>query len=176
MLPGVFNWLCHLARQHLLRSCKAACFLPGVPQIKMARLYIDADMQSLPRLAPVADAFEIDGLALSLTHLGRGRSDVNDVLARLKPAGHAPASDPMRFTLYNLLLSDGQLETRAGGRPPDLSAALLHPRLPPGRRWRSGTTSLPGVFCPAGSFLGAQKNAPADTKWTPRAELNLAMP
>lgn len=123
----------------------------------MARLYINADMQSLPRLAPVADAFEIDGLALSLTHLGRGRSDVDDVHARLKPAGHAPASDPMRFTLYNLLLSDGQLETRAGGRPPDLSAALLHPRLPPGRRWRSGTTSLPGVFCPAGSSWTRQK-------------------
>lgn len=79
----------------------------------------------------------------------------------------------MRFALYNLLVSDGQFETRAGGRallaldrlevgfddvrPPDLSAALLHPRLPPGRPWRSGTTSLPGVFCPAGSSWARQK-------------------
>lgn len=38
---------------------------PGAPQIKIARLYIDAEMQSLLRLAPVADAIAVDGLALS---------------------------------------------------------------------------------------------------------------
>lgn len=83
---------------------------PGTPQLKIARLYIDAEMQSLLRLAPVADAIEVDGLALSLTHLGQGRYDVDDVLARLTPAADVPASDPQRFALYNLVLSDGQLD------------------------------------------------------------------
>ncbi|WP_341918579.1 DUF748 domain-containing protein [Polaromonas sp. YR568] len=83
---------------------------PGAPQLKIARLYIDAEMQSLLRLAPVADAIEVDGLALALTHLGQGRYDVDDILARLKPPADEPASDPQRFALYNLVLSDGQLD------------------------------------------------------------------
>jgi hypothetical protein len=33
-----------------------------------------------------------------------------------------------------------------------------------------------GGVLPGRLFLGAPKNAPADAKWTPRAELNLAMP
>ncbi|MDI1275797.1 DUF748 domain-containing protein [Polaromonas sp.] len=83
---------------------------PGVPQIKIARHYIDAEMQSLLRLAPVADAIEVDGLALALTHLGQGRYDVDDILARLKPPADAPASDPLRFALYNLVLGDARLD------------------------------------------------------------------
>jgi len=51
----------------------------------MARLYIDTEMQLLLRLAPVVDAIEVDGLALSVIHLGQGRHDVDDILARLKP-------------------------------------------------------------------------------------------
>lgn len=35
---------------------------------------------------------------------------MDDILARLKPAANAPASDPLRFALYNLVLSDGQLD------------------------------------------------------------------
>ncbi|MDP3138902.1 MAG: hypothetical protein Q8N17_21520, partial [Burkholderiaceae bacterium] len=83
---------------------------PGAPQLKIARLYIDAEMQSLLRLAPVADAIEVDGLALSLTHLGQGRYDVDDILARLKPPANEPAGNPVRFALYNLVLSDGRLD------------------------------------------------------------------
>ena len=44
---------------------------PGLPQGKIRRLYIDAEMQSLLRLAPVADAIKLGGLALSVTHLTR---------------------------------------------------------------------------------------------------------
>ncbi len=83
---------------------------PGAPQLKIARLYIDAEMQSLLRLAPVADAIELDGLVLSLAHLGQGRYDVDDILARLKPPPDEPVSRPLRFALYNLVLSDGQLD------------------------------------------------------------------
>ena len=83
---------------------------PGAPQLKIARLYIDAEMQSLLRFAPVADAIEVDGLVLSLAHLGQGRYDIDDILARLKPPPDEPASRPLRFALYNLVLSDGQLD------------------------------------------------------------------
>ena len=93
---------------------------PGAPQLKIARLYIDAELQSLLRLAPVADAIEVDGLVLSLAYLGQGRYDVDDVLARLTPPADAPASDPQRFALYNLVLSGGQLDFA------DLQAGRTH--------------------------------------------------
>lgn len=47
---------------------------------------------------------------VSLTHFGDGRYDIDDILARLQPAADAPASDPPRFALYNLVLSNGQLD------------------------------------------------------------------
>ena len=129
-------------------------------------LYIDAEMQSLLRLAPVADAIEVDGLTLSLTHLGQGRHDVDDILARLKPPADEPASNPLRFVLYNLVFSDG----------PHGSGRQRHART--GRAARRGAQGLPrrrGCFARQ-ALLDAPKSVPSDAKWTPRAELNLAMP
>ncbi len=87
---------------------------PAVPQLAIKRLYIDAELQSLLRLAPVVDAIQIDEPAVSLTHLGAGRYDIDDVLARLKAASQdkaaEPAADPPRFALYNLALKGGQLD------------------------------------------------------------------
>lgn len=103
-------WSLELTLSDLVIAKAGTPLSPELPQVKIRRLYIDAEMQSLLRLAPVADAIELDGLALSVTHLGEGRYDIDDVLARLQPPTDAPVSDPQRFALYNLVLSEGQLD------------------------------------------------------------------
>ncbi|WP_158558835.1 DUF748 domain-containing protein [Rhodoferax lacus] len=78
-------------------------------QLAIQRLYADAEIQSLLRLAPVVDAITIDQPQLALTHLGDGHYDIDDVLQRLQSAPETPASAPLRFALYNLVLKDGSL-------------------------------------------------------------------
>jgi hypothetical protein len=80
------------------------------PQLHIKRIYIDAEMQSLLRLAPVADAIEVEEPVLSLTHQGEGRYDIDDMLERFKPDPNEPAGKPAQFALYNLVLSGGRLD------------------------------------------------------------------
>ena len=93
-----------------LAIAKLATAPPGAPQIKIKRIYIDAEMESLLRLAPVADAIEIDEPVLSLTHLGDGRFDIDDILARLRTPADQPTGEPLQFALYNLRLTGGRLD------------------------------------------------------------------
>ena len=93
---------------------------PGAPPLlSVARLWADAELQSVFRLAPVIDALRIESPALHLTHLGEGRYDIDDLLARLaaRPAAPEPAALP-RFALYNIELTDGRIDfdDRAAGR------------------------------------------------------------
>jgi len=81
-----------------------------LPQLKIKRLYIDAELSSLLQLAPVVDAIEVDEPVVSLTHLGDGRYDMDDILARFQTADTAPASKTPHFALYNLRLNDGRVE------------------------------------------------------------------
>ncbi|MGB4584749.1 MAG: DUF748 domain-containing protein [Rhodoferax sp.] len=85
---------------------------PGeaLPQLSIKRIYIDAELQSLLKWAPVVDAITLEAPHLRLTHLGEGRYDVDDVLARLTAAPDTPASDPLQFALYNLVLADGAID------------------------------------------------------------------
>ncbi len=82
----------------------------AVPQISIKRLYIDAELQSLLRLAPVIDAIDVDEPVISLAHLGNGRYDIDDVLERLKAPAGQPAGDPLQFALYNLRLTGGRVD------------------------------------------------------------------
>lgn len=79
------------------------------PQLSIKRIYIDAELESLLRLAPVADAIEVSEPVASLTHLGAGRYDIDDVLDRLQTPAGQPASAPLQFALYNLVLKGGAL-------------------------------------------------------------------
>jgi uncharacterized protein involved in outer membrane biogenesis len=88
----------------------AAPGAPALPQLSIKRIYIDAELASLLRLAPVADALEVDEAALSLTHLGQGRYDIDDILARLKASADKAPGAALRFALYNLVLSGGRLD------------------------------------------------------------------
>lgn len=83
---------------------------PLPPQLKIRRIYIDAELESLLRLAPVADAIRVEEPVASLTHLGNGHYDIDDILDRLKSGGAEPAGKAPRFSLYNLMLSGGQLD------------------------------------------------------------------
>ena len=90
------------------------------PQLSIKRIYIDAELESLLRLAPVADAIEVSEPVASLTHLGAGRYDIDDVLDRLQTPAGQPASAPLQFALYNLVLKGGALDFN------DLSVQKTH--------------------------------------------------
>lgn len=96
-------------------------------QLQIARAYVDAELESLLRLAPVIDAITLDAPAAQLTHLGDGRYDVDDILERL---AQAPATDaPLQFALYNLTLNGGSVDfadhTASGLRQHSLRALHL---------------------------------------------------
>lgn len=79
------------------------------PLLTVDRLYVDAELQSLLRLAPVVDALTIETPHLRLTHLGDGRYDIDDILARLARPDQ-PDTGPARLALYNLVLSGGEID------------------------------------------------------------------
>ncbi|RYX92367.1 MAG: DUF748 domain-containing protein [Comamonadaceae bacterium] len=92
------------------------------PLLKIAHIYIDAELVSLLRLVPVADAVVVDDAAFSVTHLGGGRYDIDDLIERFKPAPDQPPSDPAKFALYNLALNRASVdfEDRSVGRTHEL--------------------------------------------------------
>lgn len=86
----------------------------GQAQLTIGRVYVDAELQSVLRLAPVVDAFTVENPVLRLTHLGQGRYDVDDVIAKLTAPKDAPetppSTEPARLALYNLLLQGGRVD------------------------------------------------------------------
>ena len=81
------------------------------PQVAVNRIYADAELQSIFRLAPVIDAVTIDGPAILLTHLADGKYDIDDILARLA-AGPPPDPNakPARFAIYNIAINGGSVD------------------------------------------------------------------
>jgi hypothetical protein len=82
------------------------------PQLLIKRIYIDAALQSVFRLAPVVDRVAVDGLDLKLTHFGEGKYDIDDVIAKLNkpPDKPEPPSEPFKFALFNLALTQAQVD------------------------------------------------------------------
>jgi len=79
-------------------------------QFQFKRLYVNAELESLVRLAPVIQAVTLEAPLLRLTHWGAGKYDVDDLLARLqRPTAEKPA-EPLQFALFNLVLTGGTLE------------------------------------------------------------------
>ncbi len=79
-------------------------------QFSLARLYANAELQSILRLAPVIATLSIEQPRLKLRHLGGGRYDVDDILQRLRPTETAEPSDPAHFALFNIGVSGGELD------------------------------------------------------------------
>ena len=97
-------------------------------QFSVKRFYIDIEAQSVWRLAPVVDAFQIESPQLRLKHLGNGRYDVDDVLARLNQGPSTPGTQPFRFALYNVELAQGAvvLEDAAMGKVHQLTGLIIN--------------------------------------------------
>jgi len=81
------------------------------PQVAVSRIYADAELQSLFRLAPVIDAVTIDGPSILLTHLADGKYDIDDILAKLSAGPPAdPNAKPARFAIYNIAINGGSVD------------------------------------------------------------------
>ncbi|MEI8155895.1 MAG: DUF748 domain-containing protein, partial [Burkholderiales bacterium] len=99
-------------------------------QFSAERLYVDVELESVLRMAPVVDAITVDAPTLHLTHKGDGHYDVEDILAKLdKDSGTTPASAPLPFALYNLTINGGAVDffdhLPSGGRRHTLRALQL---------------------------------------------------
>ena len=81
-------------------------------QFSVDRLYADAELSSLLRLAPVVDAVQVDRPVLHVRHLGGGKHDWQDVLDKLTGPKDPPSPDtgPARLAIYNIQLRNGQIE------------------------------------------------------------------
>jgi uncharacterized protein involved in outer membrane biogenesis len=97
-------------------------------QASIKRLYIDGELQSLLRLAPVVDAISVEQPRLKLRHLGEGRYDIDDLLARLPAPDDDPSAKPLRFALFNIAVTDGSFELvdDSVGRTHTLNALVLN--------------------------------------------------
>lgn len=80
-------------------------------QVAIHRIYADAELQSIFRLAPVIDAVTIDAPAILLTHQADGKYDIDDILAKLS-AGPPPDPNakPARFAIYNIAINGGSVD------------------------------------------------------------------
>lgn len=118
-------WTLELA----LRDVAVAGSDGAPPQLTISRIYADGELQSLLRLAPVVDALAVESPALRLTHLGDGRYDVDDILAKLTAPSDNPDTDsgPARLALYNLALTGGSVDftDQAVGRTHEMRALTL---------------------------------------------------
>ena len=78
----------------------------GAPaQLEVKRIYANAAVTSLFRLAPVIDSLEIDAPLLRLARLDDGRYDLDDVLERI--AALPPRDEPARFAVHNIVVRGG---------------------------------------------------------------------
>jgi uncharacterized protein involved in outer membrane biogenesis len=82
-------------------------------QLAVRRLYVNAEMESLLRLAPVVNTLTVDGPQLTLRRLPSGGYDIDDIIARLAARTQDPnaeSNSPLRFALFNLSITDGAFE------------------------------------------------------------------
>ena len=78
------------------------------PQLAVERIYVDADMQSVFRLAPVLDAIQIDKPVVRVAQTAPGQFDFDDILEKLKDPNPPPDDGKTaHFALYNIELKDG---------------------------------------------------------------------
>jgi hypothetical protein len=95
-----------------LRDVAVAGANGAPPQLTIGRIYADGELQSVLRLAPVVDAFNIENPVLRITHLGDGHYDVDDIIAKVTapPSEPEPDTGPARLALYNLALTGGSVD------------------------------------------------------------------
>lgn len=80
------------------------------PLLTVQEIAVDAELGSLWERAPVLSSAVVRGLKLRLTHLGDGRYDIDDLIAKFTQSSSAAPSEPARFALYNLQLLEGEID------------------------------------------------------------------
>ena len=93
-----------------LRDLRIATADGSQSQLEIQRIYANAEMQSLFRLAPVIDAVTVEGPAIRVTHMADGKYDIDDILAKLASAPETPPGKPSRFAVYNIAISGGSVD------------------------------------------------------------------
>lgn len=79
-------------------------------QVDIGRLYADAELQSILRLAPVVDAITVERPKLKVVRNKDGSYDFDDILKRLASEPEKPKSEPARFAIYNIQVSGGEAD------------------------------------------------------------------
>ena len=79
-------------------------------QLAIQRVYADAELQSILRLAPVVDAVQVVSPVAHLTRRPDGSLDIDDIRARLASPPDAPKGEMPRFAIYNIALSGGSID------------------------------------------------------------------
>jgi len=99
-----------------VRDLQIAGPQPGSPaMLAVERIYVDADIQSVFRLAPVLDAIQVVKPVVHVAQTAPGQFDFDDVLQKLRSPQPQPQPDngkTAHFALYNIELKDGQLAFR----------------------------------------------------------------
>ena len=80
------------------------------PQLQIGRVYANAAVQSLWRLAPVIDALQVDAPVVRVAQTAAGKFDFDDIVQRFARLPEAPAQEPLRFALYNVRLQGGEVD------------------------------------------------------------------
>jgi hypothetical protein len=94
-----------------IENAALAARRPNAPSLlELRRVYVDAAISSLVRLAPVVDHLEIDGPALRAERLTEDTFDFDDVLQRIAAFLARPTTEPARFALHNIRVSDGSVD------------------------------------------------------------------
>lgn len=77
-------------------------------QLRVGRAYVDAELQSLLRLAPVIDSLQIENVRGSAVHLGGGQYNFDDILAKIAASSqpNKPGNALPKFAVYNIALKD----------------------------------------------------------------------
>jgi len=80
-------------------------------QLSIQRLYANAELASLFKLAPVVDAVRVEHPVLSLTRREDGQLDVQDILDHLAANATPPEPNapPPRLAIHNIELVDGEV-------------------------------------------------------------------
>lgn len=81
--------------------------------LAVERIYVDADIQSVFRLAPVLDAIQVDKPVVHVAQTAPGQFDFDDVLQKLRsPQPQPDDGKTAHFALYNIELKEGQMAFR----------------------------------------------------------------
>ncbi len=98
-------------------------------QLRIGRAYVNAELQSLLRLAPVIDSVQIEGVRGSVVHFGAGKYDFDDILAKIAtlPKSDKTSEQPPQFAIYNIALKDValSLDDRPAGKTHQLTDLQL---------------------------------------------------